>query len=338
MKKTVVIFVLLIVILAGVQSAHIGPIGATPPYMLIDYATCKDVSYVDSTIYPVNRTDEFSKMDSKIYAWFMIGYTLPTNATYTWDWYDPADKLYQQTFLNHSGNGPNTIAGQPLETERIPLEQKVGLWRVEVYIDEELLFQQKFTVGKYLVFVAVRGIPKALNASLTIDGEEQGIQGSTERMFQFDEGTSHILAFESIVNDAEGIRYVNATSAGPFTVEARGQIKLAYSAQYYLTVDSAYGNPQGAGWHDQGAVANFSVASPVYDYLATKHTVTSWTGDYIGTETSGTIEMDGPRIVEAVWENDYSLTYVIFAILVLAVIAVIIVKVRKKKEREIQAT
>jgi hypothetical protein len=88
-------------------------------------------------------------------------------------------------------------------------------------------------------------------------------------------------------------------------------IRVAYTPQYYLKVDSSFGNPQGSGWYDEGVSANFSVSSPTYDNLAAKHTLTGWTGDYTGREPTGSVQMDGPRTVEATWESDYTFTYVL---------------------------
>jgi hypothetical protein len=336
-KKIRIVFLAFVLALISFQTFMVKPVGATPQFMLIGYGTSRSIDPVTKD--PIGLTDEFSRNDAKIYAWFMIGYTLPTNATYTWKWYDPAGNLYWQSSLNHSGNGPNKIAGEPLNIGEIPMAQRVGLWRVEVYIDGVLLFQQNFTIGRYLVVVSVRGLPKALKTVATIDGNRtEEIQGSTAYTLQFDEGTFHTIAFEGSINDGEGIRYVNATSTGPLNVSARKLINVAYSTQYYLKVNSQYGDPQGSGWYEKGANANFSVSSPVYDYLATKHALTGWTGDYTGTESTGTIEMDGPRTIEALWENDYTFTYVLVIIIIAIIAALVIARMRMKRKSQSRPT
>jgi hypothetical protein len=337
MRKMRIAVLPFVVALVLAQAFQVGVAQATPPFMLMSYSTCRNVNSVTSE--PIDLTDEFSRNDVTIYAWFMIGYTLPTNATYTWKWYDPTGSLYKETYLNHSGNGPCSIYGEPLEISKIPLEKRLGLWFVEVYIDDSLLFKQKFTIGKYIVAVNVKGLPKALKTILTIDGNRtEEIQGATDLLLQFDEDTSHTLLFERMVDGEEGIRYVNASTAGPFEVSARRAVSIVYSTQYYLDVASSFGNPQGSGWYDQGAMANFSVTSPVYDYVATKHTLTGWTGDYVGTESTGTIQMDGPRTVEALWESDYTLTYILAIAILAVVVVLIVVKTRTKKQDRSQAT
>jgi len=334
MRIAVLTFLLVIIM---VQAFQVEFVQATPPFMLMSYSTCRDIN--PATSEPIGITDEFSRNDAMIYAWFMIGYTLPTNATYTWKWYDPTGSLYKETYLNHSGNGPCSIYGEPLEVSKIPIATRIGLWLVEVYIDDSLLFKQNFTIGKYIVMVNVKGLPKASKTILTVDGNRtEEIQGATDLLLQFDEDTSHTLLFEPLVDGGEGIRYVNASTAGPLEISTRKTVSIAYSTQYYLDVASSFGNPQGSGWYDQGATANFSVTSPVYDYVATKHTLTGWTGDYVGTDPTGNIQMDGPRTVEALWVSDYTLTYILVIAILAVVIALVIVKTRTKKQGQTQAT
>jgi len=327
-----IVLIALVLALACFQTLRVESAVAVPEFMLLSSGTSKSVN--PATSEPTAVTDEFSRNDAAVYAWFVIGYTLPTNATYTWKWYDPAGALYRQTLLNHSGNGPNLILGEPLNVQEVPIAKRMGVWLVEVYIDDVLLFKQNFIIGKYLVLLSVKGLPKALNTTVTVDGNRtEQIQGSTGFTFQFDEGTSHTIVVETIVQSDEATRYVNASFTGPLNVAARKQVLVTYTPQYYLEVESLFGNPQGSGWYDKGANANFSVSSPVYDYLAIKHTLTGWTGDYVGTEAEGTIEMDGPRMVEALWENDYTITYILIALIIIVIVIASLVIAKKRMKR-----
>ena len=327
--KKIAVALLALLIFVSFQSITVKSVGAIPQYMLIGYSTCKNVKFATSE--PIGLTDEFSRNDSNVYAWFMVGYTLPTNASYTWKWFDPSGRLYQETSRNDSGNGPRSIYGEPLEIQKIPLQERIGLWRVEVYIDGDVLFKQNFTIGKYIVVIGVKGLPKNLKTIVTLDKNQSEIQGLTERVLQFDEGTNHTFAFERVVNEDEGTRYVNASFTGPFEVSRRRLVTVVYVPQYYLKVDSAFGNPQGSGWYDMGVNANFSVSSPVYDYVAAKHTLSGWTGDYVGAEPTGTIEMDGPRTIDVVWQSDYTLTYVLVVVVLLIVVILVGLKLRKRR-------
>jgi hypothetical protein len=92
---------------------------------------------------------------------------------------------------------------------------------------------------------------------------------------------------------------VTVTMNGPHTAVA------TYTTQYLLTVNSpgGLGNPQGGGYYNAGSTAKFSVASPV-GYLI-QQVFVQWQGDYTGTSPQGSITMDEPHVVNAVWSTSY---------------------------------
>ena len=100
-----------------------------------------------------------------------------------------------------------------------------------------------------------------------------------------------------------------------------------YQTQYQLTINSPYGNPQGAGWYNAGSTATFSVTSP--SGILIQQTLVQWQGDYIGTSAQGTLVMDGPKMVQAVWTTTYTQLYIVLG--AIALIAVAIILVRKKR-------
>jgi hypothetical protein len=81
-----------------------------------------------------------------------------------------------------------------------------------------------------------------------------------------------------------------------------------YKTQYYLTVDSGYGNPQGEGWHDSGSTAVFSVLSFDDHGDGTGHAFTNWSGDSTATTPSASLVMDSAKAVTAHWKLQYQLT------------------------------
>ncbi|MBN2413904.1 T9SS type A sorting domain-containing protein [candidate division KSB1 bacterium] len=81
----------------------------------------------------------------------------------------------------------------------------------------------------------------------------------------------------------------------------------SWKKQYYLTVNSGFGNPQGQGWYDSGATAAFSVTSP--DVRGnTKYIFLNWSGAYNGSETGHSISMNAPKTVTAAWKTQHYLT------------------------------
>jgi len=58
-----------------------------------------------------------------------------------------------------------------------------------------------------------------------------------------------------------------------------------------------------------------------------------WKGDYVGKNLNGTITMDGPKMVTAVWTKDYFQIYLIVAGIgaVVAVVAVLLLLMRRRR-------
>jgi parallel beta-helix repeat protein len=97
-----------------------------------------------------------------------------------------------------------------------------------------------------------------------------------------------------------GIQYIAIPDSGSILMDAPHEITISWQTQYYLTVDSRYGDPQGAGWYNAGVTASWSVTSP-------------WPGDtgvqYVIDPTSGTILMDEPKTLVVVpWITQFQLT------------------------------
>jgi len=82
-------------------------------------------------------------------------------------------------------------------------------------------------------------------------------------------------------------------------------VTAGWKTQYKLEVDSEEGKARGDGWYDVGKVARFSVkdstASPGF---WTAYSFVKWSGDYDGTDKSGTVIMNTPKVVIAEWKED----------------------------------
>jgi hypothetical protein len=104
--------------------------------------------------------------------------------------------------------------------------------------------------------------------------------------------------------------------------------------QYYLSVTSTYGNTQGSGWYDSGSEASFSVSpTTVSSGFLTNNVFHSWSGDYTETASSGTITMNSPKEIVALWTTDSSQLYLLLEILpiVIIIILVAVLLMRRKK-------
>jgi len=84
-----------------------------------------------------------------------------------------------------------------------------------------------------------------------------------------------------------------------FVITVDSSVTWLWQTQYYLTIDSTYGAPVGAGWYNSGTTANWSVTSP-------------WPGgtgiQYVADSASGSILMDSAKTVTVTWTTQYQLT------------------------------
>ena len=101
------------------------------------------------------------------------------------------------------------------------------------------------------------------------------------------------------------------TSYNFTSVASSHTIEFDWKEQYYLTVNSQYDTPGGAGWYDNGSTAYANLTSgTVPGSTGTQHVFTSWSGDASGTNyaQSNAITMNGPKTATAGWKIQYALT------------------------------
>ena len=147
-----------------------------------------------------------------------------------------------------------------------------------------------------------------------------------------------------LVPGSKGIRYVFVSWVVDGAAENGTQISVPmtgphnataqYKTQYQLTVNSpnGLGSPQGSGYYDAGSTAQFSVTSPE-GYLI-QQVFMEWQGDYTGTSSQGSITMDSPKTVNAVWATSYTNLYIAAAIVIaLLIIAAALTMRRRRKPK-----
>jgi uncharacterized repeat protein (TIGR02543 family) len=128
-----------------------------------------------------------------------------------------------------------------------------------------------------------------------------------------------------IVDDVE--RTGNPIS---ITMDSPHQAVAQYETQYYLKVDSKYGNPQGSGWYFSDSTAEFSVPATVGVII--QHHFTGWSGDSTAATPAASIIMDGPKTLTANWRSDYSRLCIVIGILAvfIGVTSIFVARRRKK--------
>ena len=105
-----------------------------------------------------------------------------------------------------------------------------------------------------------------------------------------------------------------------FTLDKPHTVVAKYQTQYQLIIDSpgGLGSPKGSGYYDSGSTAQFSVTSP--NGLLIQQVFVRWEGDYSGTSPQGTITIDSPKLIHAVWRTDYTQLYIALGVLAAVIV------------------
>jgi hypothetical protein len=75
-----------------------------------------------------------------------------------------------------------------------------------------------------------------------------------------------------------------------------------YRKQYYLNVTSPLGQASGAGWYDESSTATFRVTPTIVTDRVT-HMFVGWLGDSNDSSPSSSILVNGPKNIQASWED-----------------------------------
>jgi len=102
-------------------------------------------------------------------------------------------------------------------------------------------------------------------------------------------------------------------------------IEAKYKTQYYLTVESLYGYPQGSGWYDENSEVTFQVTTPIDSGFGKKWVFEQWSGDTVTSSPQGKILMDSPKTINALWILDSTILHATYAIIIISVITVVTV-------------
>jgi hypothetical protein len=133
----------------------------------------------------------------------------------------------------------------------------------------------------------------------------------------WEKGASHEISAPSPQNAWSNKRYAfqswsdQGTQTHSVSVTAPTTFTANYKTQFYLNVQSSHGNPQGTGWYNSGATAQFSVESSVIENGNSQYTFTSWTGSgtgsYSGAQRESSVVMNNPITQTANWSVLYYL-------------------------------
>ncbi|HHS14442.1 MAG TPA: hypothetical protein ENN03_11850 [bacterium] len=143
--------------------------------------------------------------------------------------------------------------------------------------------------------------------------EVDGIPYASKNLFDWTEGQTRQLSAPSPQNATDSTRHLfeywshGASRSHSYTVPGHDDtLTVFFKDQVTLDIDSDYGEYEGEGWYDKGDTAYFSVTS-MDRQGDTRYLFSNWTGAFSGTEPSGTLIMNAPKYLAAVWNTEHRL-------------------------------
>ena len=157
----------------------------------------------------------------------------------------------------------------------------------------------------------------------------------------------HTVEVQSTISVDDATRYVfkgwqDGDKSNPRMVTLFQDLFLeaVYEKQFYVSVESPYGDASGAGWYAEGSVVAVSVVPTsvpmegVLGLLGTRNAFNAWSGDVQSQLSTIPVRVDAPKSVTAQWSADmgplYLNLFVVILVAAIAVIAVMLVKRRRK--------
>ena len=104
------------------------------------------------------------------------------------------------------------------------------------------------------------------------------------------------------------------TPSAQITVNAPTTLQAGWKTQYYVSVLSPYGGPQGTGWYDAGSNVRIYVQREIDYSNSTRRIFTGWSGDYTGSATNVTLHLNNPKALNANWNTEYLVTFKVIGI------------------------
>ena len=157
--------------------------------------------------------------------------------------------------------------------------------------------------GRYPVKLRVLGLTGSFSTRLYLDKRLTGsLSEDSSYQRSFPHGSSHVFEVDRYVPDQagrEGMRYHSRQNSQ--TVRLGKELVFRYRPEYYLTVLSDFGEPEGEGWYEAGTQGKAKVKQRREgDYV-----FQGWSGDISGTELeSKPIYMNRAKTAKAEWKRE----------------------------------
>jgi hypothetical protein len=143
-----------------------------------------------------------------------------------------------------------------------------------------------------------------------------------------DGDTRYIFQHWDVDGIAKGTNPVTIYMNAPHTAAAD------YKIQYYLEIQSRYGDVSGEGWYDSNTAAQVSV-TPVVGTLI-RHKFNGWSGSTYDDYSSTSVYMYQPQSIVATWKTDYLYLYLLIGGVVILITVLLTVRIRGRRLRSVQ--
>jgi hypothetical protein len=123
-----------------------------------------------------------------------------------------------------------------------------------------------------------------------------------------------------------------------FNIRSPLEIRAKYHTEYFLQLNSIYGNPIGIGWYKDGSTATISIEKELampgfFGFLGGKVVFDKWNGEFQSTNNIVNVYMDSSKIITAHWRDDYTLTFIIGSLMLLIIATLLALLILKKHKK-----
>jgi uncharacterized repeat protein (TIGR02543 family) len=128
------------------------------------------------------------------------------------------------------------------------------------------------------------------------------------------EGSTHSFEVRTLVQYVPDVRYVfdgwedgSNLNKRVFVVSSDAAFVAEYRVEYFVSISSPYGNCSGAGWYENGEMANLSIPDIVDHHNGTRRTLDGWYkgGARVGSTEFLSLKVDAPTFLTIKWDTEY---------------------------------
>ena len=118
------------------------------------------------------------------------------------------------------------------------------------------------------------------------------------------------------------------------------EIRANYHREYFLQLNSIYGNPIGFGWYEDGSTATISIEKELampgfFGFLGGKVIFEKWNSEIQSQNNIANVYMDSSKIITAYWRDDYIITFIIVTFMLLIIVALLTLTILKRHKKTI---